>query len=139
MNPGLMVGGLIAALCAGEMGTAQDTDLRLRLAFDVDDPPGLYALLQTTRSFPCAGSQLRTVVTHERDTISIRVAGPVRPVPCMSVMEEAEGRGYLGNQAGGSYVLRVIYDGEEDLYHLSVDGRIYELLPVVQTFTTITH
>jgi hypothetical protein len=115
------------------------TDIRVKLVTDADDPPGLYAFLTTTRSYPCAGYHLRTVVTRERDTVSVRITGPVRPSPCIGSMDEAPGRAYIGNPAAGTYLLRLVYEGEQDLYTLYVTDRVPTIVPLVRTFTSLTY
>jgi hypothetical protein len=80
---------------------------------------------------------MRSTVTRERDTISVRISGLVQPVPCLSGMDEARGSVYLGNPAYGTYFLRVVYRGHQDLYRMVCIDRIPTLVAILSQFTTV--
>jgi hypothetical protein len=128
---------LVAASARGQTFGEPDTDLEIRLVTDADDPPGLYAFLTTTSVYPCAGYRMRTTVTRERDTISVRIGGFVQPVPCVSGMDEARGSVYLGNPAYGTYMLRFVYRGSADLYRMVCINRIPAVAALRSHFTTV--
>jgi hypothetical protein len=137
-----MIFGLLMFLAVGAPRPVSDnagTGIDIRLVTDADYPPGLYAFLTTTSTYPCAGYRLRTIMTREYETLSVRISGPVRPTPCLATMDEARGQAYLGNPAYGTYLLRIVYDGREDLYSMTCFDRVPTIVPISRGFTTITY
>jgi hypothetical protein len=117
----------------GERDTGFDIDLARQ-----DTPPfGLIATLVTTSTYPCEGYTLRSFVTWENDTVSIRVTGLRTPTPCYGMASEARGTAFLGLPPDTVY-LRIYYRGDADLHRVTTGGRRLSVTPVRSGFTRVS-
>ncbi len=123
-------------LCACLHAQDTDTDIIISVKRSTVEPVGLMAAFVTTRIYPCEGYTMRGKVSHERDTITVAIEGLVRPNPCIS-SGYAAGSCFIGNKAGGTYILRFMYRGIADLYRLSFVNRQHHLTPIRTSFTLL--
>jgi hypothetical protein len=96
----------------------RDTGFLLTLQRNPDPPPGLVLSLVTTSSYPCEGYTIRSRVWSHLDTMFVDVLGLGRPTPCFQTSSEATGNAFLGNLQAASFVLRISYRGDADLYRI---------------------
>ncbi len=110
---------LVPAIAAGQHLGGRETGFAVTLS-PVSPPHGIAATIVTTNLYPCAGYRLRAYTTLEMDTITVRINGMVRPVPCVQGGDAATGKVFLGDLAEGVYYLRIMYRGETDLHRVSI-------------------
>jgi hypothetical protein len=114
-----------------------DTKFRIEIIQRSEFPPGLDAEVTTTSVYPCAGYRLGCSTVWNRDTLNIHIGGLVRPTPCIQGMSRATGSTYLGNIGSGSYILRLRYRGETDLYEFVREQSEIQVKPLCVSFSTV--
>jgi len=114
-----------------------DTGFEISLSRRTEIPPGIQATILTTNTYPCEGYSIRSQVTWQKDTINIRILGFVRPTPCFSTSSEATGTAYLSNPGNGSYIVRLLYRGEEDMHLLFIRENKITIIPMRDEFSKL--
>ena len=113
----------------------RDTGFKIILSQRAEKPKGLQAFITSTNTYPCEGYTIRSQVRWERDTVSIRILGLLRPSPCIQSASEATGSAYLGTLADGLHVIRIYYRGDVDLHKVTISKSQISVAPLRNQFT----
>jgi len=101
-------------------------------------PHMIVAALSTNATYPCAGYRIRATATHHVDTVTIRIAGLVRPVPCMASFDQASGEIAIAC----ARVLCIRFGEEVDRYVLlhqpEREGHNITIVTVTNMFTQVS-
>ncbi|MBI4534863.1 MAG: hypothetical protein HY708_01205 [Ignavibacteriae bacterium] len=111
-----------------------DTGFKMELAV-VDS--SIVVEITTTATYPCEGYRIKATAVRNRDTVTIRMFGLVRPTPCFQTASEATGRVAFSSLNPGSYILQVNYRNVNDFYKLTLSERKNLVLPIHSTFTRL--
>jgi hypothetical protein len=112
---------LLTSSCGSAMAQSPgdlDTGFSIALA-PAPSGDGIVAHLETSTMYPCAGYTILSMVTWEKDTISIHINGMMQPSPCIPSGDIATGTAYLGAPGPGNYFLRILYRGEVDIHKVA--------------------
>ena len=115
----------------------RDTGFRISLSRTPEAPSVLAAALVTTSVYPCEGYQIRSMVTWEKDTISLHILGFTRPTPCIQGGSEATGNASLGSMPDSTFFIRILYRGEIDLHKLGTRKKSLTIAPIRRAFTEL--
>lgn len=115
-----------------------DTGFRIRLGNQDRPVPGVIAEVTTTASYPCAGYGLRLSVRSHQDTVTLAIAGMVRPSPCIQSMDPATGAAYVFAPGERTVTLKISYRGESDLYRCTLTASGIRFTPLRARFTDIS-
>ena len=116
----------------------RDTDFDSALERSYEKPDGYLAHLTTTNTYPCAGYSVNSIVRWDGDTVSVHLLGLLRPSPCVQSSDEATGTAFGWDLAGSPLFIRFQYRGNVDLYRLVRSKGHLKLVPILQTFTSLS-